>query len=335
MIKKKTLLFVAKAVVSITLLTIIIINVDWDEAVQNFAKANFIFIGIAALLKIIERAEITYKWILLLWVRGIKISFTRLFLIYLIGGFWGLFVPSSVGVDVIRGYYLVKTNSEKAVSVSSIFVDRLIGMFSLLLLGIVSIIIAGDFLLGVNSGYYVSALFLIVIVLFYFFQKEATANYLKKFFGRLKLKKYTDKVSKLHFAILEYKKYPGTIALSFLITLLMQLTRVVVYIAIALAFNINIPLIYFFIFIPIVTLAIMIPVSVGGLGVREGAFVAFFTLVGMSLNDAVSISFTVTFINTILTLLGGIVYLFYKPIKDLNRKLVLGEPNNLGEEKLN
>ena len=60
-------------------------------------------------------------------------------------------------------------------------------------------------------------------------------------------------------------------------------------------------------------LVLIFPISIGGLGVREGTFIAFFSLVGMSINDAVIITFTSTFIDTFNTLSGGIAYLFFNP----------------------
>lgn len=61
-------------------------------------------------------------------------------------------------------------------------------------------------------------------------------------------------------------------------------------------------------------LVMMIPISIGGLGVKEGTFVAFFTLVGMSVNDAVIISFMNSFLDILNTLiLGGGGYMFYNP----------------------
>jgi len=75
-------------------------------------------------------------------------------------------------------------------------------------------------------------------------------------------------------------------------------------------------------------LVIMIPISVGGLGLREGTFVAFFTLVGMSMNDAVIISFINSFLDTLNTLiLGGGGYLFYKaPLKE---QIILENKNEI------
>jgi uncharacterized membrane protein YbhN (UPF0104 family) len=60
----------------------------------------------------------------------------------------------------------------------------------------------------------------------------------------------------------------------------------------------------------------MVPISIGGLGVGEGAFITFFSLMGISINDSIVIVLTCTLTNTIFTLLGGLALLVYKvPLK--------------------
>ena len=313
MLNKKTIILSLKIIVSASLLIYIINKIDWNEALKNLDRANYFLIFLAFLTNIFERVQLTYKWNILIRVRGVYVSFVRLFLINLIGGFWGLFLPSSVSTDVIRGYYLVKNNSEKSVSISSIFIDRILSLFALLLFCVVFVLVAGDTISKYNINYYLPVLFVISIVFFYFFQKEKTADFMEKIFMKIKMKKVTGLIIKLHLSLLEYKKFPRTLLLSFLINLFVQGTRVITYYLIAMAFGISVPIIYFFLFIPVIVLIMILPISIGGLGVREGTFIAFFSLIGMSINDAVVISFTSTFIDTFNTLFGGVAYLFFNP----------------------
>jgi len=314
MLKKKSLITTLKALISISLLTFLLVNIEWDKVLENLRNANILLLLIASLLNLTERFELTYKWNLLIRVRNIIIKFGRLFLINAIGSFLGIFLPSSLGTDVVRGYYLVKDNSEKSVSISSVFVDRVLGMFSLLTFGTVSVFFAGDLIDSFNIKSYVIILFAAVVVTFYLFQRNDTVNFLHSLLKRIKHKKIVDNIIALHNSILEYKKHPKTLFLAFFITLLVQVTRVLTYYSIALAFNIQVPIIYFFLFIPLIMLVMMIPISIGGLGVKEGTFVAFFTLIGMSVNDAVIISFMNSFLDILNTLiLGGGGYMFYKP----------------------
>lgn len=328
MVQRKSLIFLLKACISISLLTFLLLNIDWGTVLKNLRSANIFLLLIASLLNIIERFELTYKWNLLIRVRSIIVAFGRLFWINSIGSFLGLFLPSSLGTDVVRGYYLMKNNSEKSVSISSVFVDRVMGMFSLLLLGVISVFFTGNLISKYNIRLYVIILFLLTVVIFYLFQKDEAVNYLEKILKRVKHKKLIKNAIKLHTSILEYKKYPKTLLLSFFITLLVQVTRVLTYYIVALSFDINISIVYFFLFVPIIMIVIMLPISIGGLGVKEGTFVAFFTLIGMSMNDAVIITFINSFLDSLNTLiLGGGGYLFYKsPLKE---RTILEDKHNL------
>ena len=325
MIKKKTLLIVIKSIVSISLLTYIISKIDWNEVVNNLKGANFLLLSLVFLLYIVEQIEITYKWRILIGARGINISLFRLVIINSIGSFWGLFLPSSVGTDVVRGYYLTKSNSEKSISVSSVFVDRILSMFSILLFGVIFILISGDLISKFNIRIYIIPLSICIVILFYFFQKEKTATFIKEKFKSAKYKKFFDLISKLHFSILEYKKYPKALILSFFFSLLVQVTRVMIYYFVTMAFNISVPIIYFFIFIPIIMLVLMVPITIGGFGVREGTFITFFSLAGMSINQAVTISFTTSLMINLINLLGGFAYLFYNSSKGSKEKKIFSE----------
>lgn len=313
MINKKTIIFLLKAVVSISLLTFLLTKIDWPTVTKNLDKAILSLLLLAIFLNVVERFELTYKWNLLIKVRGIVVKFARLFWINSIGSFLGLFLPSSLGTDVVRGYYLVKNNSERSVSISSVFVDRVLGLISLLLLGLVSLLFAGNLVSKFNLNLYLVVLTIITLVLVYIFQRNETKRILELLYLKLKQHRIIEYAMKLHGSILEYKKYPKTLLLSFVITILVQVTRVLTYYAIALAFDVRISIVYFFLFVPLIMIVMMLPITIGGLGLREGTFVAFFTMVGMSVNDAVVITFINSILDTVNTIiLGGGGYLFYK-----------------------
>jgi hypothetical protein len=69
---------------------------------------------------------------------------------------------------------------------------------------------------------------------------------------------------------------------------------------------------YYFIFVPLIMLLIMLPVSFNGFGVREGSFVVFFARVGVPSSQAFIISFVVSVLTTLMTAVGGVVYMFDK-----------------------
>jgi len=307
----KKFLIVLKFVISFSLLAYIINKTDWDRAYQDISNANYYLIVTAFLLNIFERVELTFKWNLLIRARGIVVSFGRLFLINAIGTFWGFFLPSSLGTDVVRGYYLVKNNSEKLVSISSIFVDRFLGLLSLTIIASVAITLSSHTISGIDLKIVLYLISAGMLAAFYLLQNERSSKWFTSLLTRIRFKKVVTPVIKLHQSILEYKNHKEVLWYSFTINFIVQLTRIMIYYFIAIAFGISIPFFYFVLFIPVIMIVLLIPISIGGLGVREGTFIAFFASVGVPVQDAVVITFTNTIINTTNTMLGGLVYLFY------------------------
>jgi len=74
----------------------------------------------------------------------------------------------------------------------------------------------------------------------------------------------------------------------------------------------HIPFLAFLIFIPLIVLFSMLPISISGLGIREGAFVLFFGLIGVKpeLATAISLAWFITI--TTAGIWGLIEYIRYK-----------------------
>lgn len=319
---KDKLLYLLKIIISLSLLIYLLSKIEWEKSLSTIQNANFFWLGLAVILSIFDNILLTYKWNLLLKVRGKIVSFWRLFSINMIGGFWGLFLPSSLSTDVVRGYYLIKTSSDKAISVTSIFVDRLFALLGLIVFVSIALFFSGDIFKDLYLETYLIIFLILIVIGFIIFNSNYFSNVLNLLDEKLGKKKLFGKVIKLRIALIEYIKYPLTLTYSFFLSLIVQLFRVFWYIIIAWAFNVNIPLVYYFIFCPLIIVVLMIPVSIGGLGVREGTFVTFFTMAGMSLDEAVIISFTSSLITNIIVASGGLFYLFYKSELKLNSSAV-------------
>jgi uncharacterized protein (TIRG00374 family) len=75
------------------------------------------------------------------------------------------------------------------------------------------------------------------------------------------------------------------------------------------ALGIQVAAVYFFLFVPLITVCTMLPISLGGIGVQEGAFVYFFSLAGMPLAGALALSLLLRFVSIVASLPGGILSL--------------------------
>jgi hypothetical protein len=68
---------------------------------------------------------------------------------------------------------------------------------------------------------------------------------------------------------------------------------------------------YFLVFVPVLSLTLTLPVSIGGLGVREGMAALLFTQIGVDEALAVAFSLAVYAITRLTGLLGGLIYLLH------------------------
>jgi hypothetical protein len=117
-----------------------------------------------------------------------------------------------------------------------------------------------------------------------------------------------------------------------LFSVTVQMISPLAFYIIALALGVNLKPVYFFIFLPIIGAVTLLPISIGGLGLRENLTVFFFGQLGLAKNVAVAmslLSFTFIFIYGIL---GGIVYVFtvhHRRIQYHQTQAVCQNPQNV------
>lgn len=302
-----------KILISLILIVYVLHLIDWRTSLTVVRKAHLGYMLLAVALITVERGVSVFKWLILLRVKNSAMGFWRLFVINYIGGFLGLVLPSSVSTDVVRGYYLSRATSDSSLAVSSVVIDRLLGLFSLLGVGCLSALVLGDrFGLG-NVRVYLAGFGVLCLCALFLLQNRAflqlISRKVKALFPQGRIIQHLGNWTK---ACLDYKQFPVALIVSFGLSVLVQVLRVLVFYVVALGFAIHLPIIYFFIFIPIIMLLLFLPISFAGIGVREASFVSFFSLVGLSTADGFVVSFAVSLLTTLTTAAGGLFYLFDK-----------------------
>ncbi|MBU4285357.1 MAG: flippase-like domain-containing protein [Verrucomicrobia bacterium] len=299
--------------VSLLLLFFILRLIDWRGSLELAGRANLGLMAVAVGLLLVERILSVSKWLLLLRAKGSPITFWRLLVINYIGGFWGLVLPSSVSADIVRGYYLSKSTANVSLAVTSMVIDRLMGALSLVFLGCVSAWMVGDtfglvharlIAAGVAGGS--------ILAIALLFHNDFIHWVDRRIIQRVTDRKIIRQVRRWIVSCLHYRQYPQALCMSFLLTMFVQMLRILVFYAVAVSFGVHVPVTYYFIFVPLMMFLIILPVSINGIGVREGSFVAFFALVGVPSAQAFIISFVVSVLTTLMTAVGGIVYMFDK-----------------------
>jgi len=253
------------------------------------------------------------KWKLLLSTKSIKARYIELVRFYFIGMFFNSVMPSTIGGDMIRGYESSKEYGNKSKVFSSIFMERFTGLIALISFAIVGLFLE-------ISKFCRTGVILILFILIGATIGIAILIYDKKnikffkclylpilnLFERFDLK---DKSEEFYDAVNDYKNHRSVISTSLLLSFIFQFISISYTYIMALSLNININFTYFFIFVPIITCITMIPVSIGGLGIREVSYVYLFTKVGMTISEAFTISIMRFFLALVVSLIGGLIYL--------------------------
>jgi uncharacterized protein (TIRG00374 family) len=302
-----------KIVISLGLLAYTMHLVDWRNGLALVPRANIALMILAVVFLTLERVVSVVKWLLLLRVKEPSISFWRLFIINYVGGFWGLILPSSVSADIVRGYYLSRTAAGLAVTVTSMLVDRIMAGLALVSLAGVGAWLAGDKFGFVHHRAVIAVGVVVCALAVCWLFRPASLRWIDRrivqHITRWNLNKH---IRGWVVSCLEYRSHPGLLVLSFLLSVLVQVIRVLIFYTVAVGFNVHAPALYYFMFIPLIMVLIMLPISFNGIGIREGAFVAFFAMVGVGSADAFVVSFSVSLLTTLTTAVGGIIYLFDK-----------------------
>ncbi len=287
---KGHLILLSKLIFSGLLLTVLFWRVDratFVRTVQVLPMKVFLgCLGLYALGYIIS----TVRWRLLLLAEGIRLPLWHLTLLYFEGSFFNLFLPSLIGGDIFRGYAIYKITQGHDASIASILVDRLSGFAALIVIALTALAAAHgrvhDPQVAVMILAVAAAFTLLILLLLQTGTKERAA-------GALRIVGLTRFQAKLHGLVEALHRYRGhhrALGQAMLLSALLQALIIVTYYLVAAGLNLGVPIAYFFLYVPLITFVAMLPVSVAGLGVREGGTVYFFAKVGVDAAAALTMS---------------------------------------------
>jgi len=314
---KKKVIFILKLVVSIGLILILISNVDTKNLLTNIRKVNIFLFGCALSLSTLTILIRSYKWKLLLQVQGASLSLNKIQAISYMSLFFNNFFLGTFGGDAFRIYKTMNYLNFKGSAIASVIMDRFTGVTSIFLVLFLSSI--GE--LYIEKTYFMqeqlyaiiifSLIILIVIyAIFKFFIKFST------FTGFLKLSNFSNIIDSFIHSITIYQKHRKTVLMCLLLSTIFQIVKSIAMFFFALSANVNINFMHLIFIIPIVTLVLMIPISLNGIGLHEGAFFFYFEKIGIDSSSALLIAFLPRIAMFILSLIGALIYMLEGILKD-------------------
>ncbi|UCD06331.1 MAG: flippase-like domain-containing protein [candidate division WOR-3 bacterium] len=298
-------------IVGLGLIVFLFWALDIEEILVNIRGVSGIYLFYASIPYLIFVIVSAWRWQVLLDFKRFNIPFMRTLAIYFISLFFNNFLPTTVGGDMMRVIYTMK--DRRTDSLATVIVDRILGFVGLFIFALIAVF----YLLIVRNEteflpFMIVGLTLVLLVTYVFFSEKAY-NVFSPLISRLKLLRLGERLNRLHEAGTEFGGAWGTIAICIVLSVVIQATLAIAPFLVLLGMgHTEVGIIPFFIYVPIINVISMIPVSLNGLGIRENSYVLLFSRVGLEGEVALAMSLLSFFIIFVYSLIGGVLFVFYR-----------------------
>jgi uncharacterized membrane protein YbhN (UPF0104 family) len=216
----------------------------------------------------------------------------------------GNFLPSTIGGDVLRVSRLTNSSTVPGTSVfASVVIERLTGWIVLPVLTLAGLLLSPSLLrLGMASrlalALSIGTMVLLAVIVF--------AAGSRRMAGRFAANEgWTRFIGAVHLGIDSLRHRPQAAAGIMAVATVYQLSPVLAAFFATRALGLHLPMVALLAFTPVVAIAQVLPLSLNGLGIREGAFVLFLGPLGVSAGQAVAVGLIIYATTLAVSLLGA------------------------------
>jgi uncharacterized protein (TIRG00374 family) len=303
---------VARLVVAAALTAFVLWKANPAAVARATARADLWWLVVAVLLVVADRALMAYRWLVLLCPieRRERPPFRAVMRVFFVSTFLGTFLPASVGGDAVRAFGLARLNVAPGPAVASVLVDRLLGVLSIVLVGLMGLMTLRSSDLSSNRAVGIALLVASAacvagaLVVF----SESAAAFATRFALRAPVARLRRFAVELLHATRAYARFHRQLATVLLGSVAVQVLRILQAYCLGRALDIATPLATYFVLIPLILLVMLLPVSINGIGTSQVAFVWFFGRAGVPQAEAFALSVLFLALGVIGNLPGGVLY---------------------------
>ena len=305
---RKWLSIAVKAAVSAALIGFLFASVDWSMVLKRLAQLD-LGEGIVCLAILALQVALTgQRWRMIARIIGVVFGFGAAVRMLVIGLFFNQTLPSSIGGDAVRAWLVTREGASFGRGVAVVLSDR---VFALLVL--VAVMAAtlplmysrvGDG--AARTGMTVLAIGGLAGIAVFLVVGEGVSALLQRW-------RITRPLGHLAADFRRLFNNLPTVAALVALSAIVHIGTVLAVLALADGLDIEVGFVDCLVLMPPILLATMIPLSIAGWGVREGAMVIGFGFVGVSPADALALSVTLGIAQLLIGLPGGLLWLRGRP----------------------
>lgn len=297
-----------RALVTVGLLALLLPRIHLGSIDWGLATVAWLGAGVVATFAGIFVSAM--RWQRVIEALGLHGRLPRLLSYYLASMFVGSILPSTVGGDVLRVGRLAADTGDRPASFASVVLERLTGWLVLPVITFVGFLVNPGLLEvpgpAVELAIALAACTLLLLSVVLFLAAHPRVG------GRLAgHESWLRFLGAVHLGIDRLRRRPTSAASVLIVGFAYQLTVVLAAFLAAKALGVNVSFTVFLTFFPVVAIAQVLPVSIGGIGLREGALVIFLSTskLGASHTQAVTLGLAFYGMNVLVSLLGAPVFL--------------------------
>ncbi|MDB4534158.1 flippase-like domain-containing protein [Vicingaceae bacterium] len=304
----RRLFFAFRVVISISILVYLVTVFDWERAKEVVATIQWEHAWPAPLLLLTSLVPTALRWQLLLAQFRIKLRFAEALLFYIVGHYYGILLPGILGGDMVRmGLCASETGARLPDVAATAIIERLFGLSMVLLIGCCGILLLPESIRSDLGRPVIGVLIVVSIGAFvalfagYGITRFVSLSHRQNVTG---WRRWISEIVRIYTVV---RNIPlRTLLLVAVLSGLAQGLDIGASYFLAQSINIDLPLAFFLVAIPIVYLGTVLPISLGGLGVREGILLVILTRVGELSSDAIILSSLLYLNRVFVAAIGGI-----------------------------
>ncbi|MDD4856788.1 MAG: lysylphosphatidylglycerol synthase transmembrane domain-containing protein [Candidatus Krumholzibacteria bacterium] len=309
---RRILIQLVKLGVSLGLIAFLFYKLSPEDLLSNLVRVKAWQIVASTAVFFASIVMGAYQWHLLLKAGGIVLPFAKTFKVYFVGIFFNNFLPAGVGGDVMKIYDVTKVGHDPYQVFAVTLLDRVIGIAGLCVLALAAsfILLPGAKLQ--NLGLYTVIFAGCVAPVLALIMNKRFSRGVRSLFGRIRLWGLGVRFDSIFRRLGEFRRVRVLLVQLTILAMGVQFLRVVTHVLVAQSLGIDItPLSFlqFFVFVPLLSLLMILPISINGLGVREGAGILLFTQIGFTKEQALLMELMTYAIMVATSLLGGFYFL--------------------------
>lgn len=280
----------ARVLVTGALAVFLVQLVDVGRVGALLASAEPLLLLVALLGSAADRLLMVVKWLPLLRAQVGSVSLGLAMRSYLASGVAHYVLPASIGADVVRAFVLQRGGLPMAEIGASIVAERVLGVLGTAVMSGLAVAIAmrQGLALGVVVPWALASVVLGLVLLL--LPLKGAVGCLRVWTDAWLPPGWVKHLDRFGQAYAVYRRRPGLLVVVGLLTLVRQLVLVAILWFAGLALGLPVTLPMLLVATPLILFAGRVPLSLGGLGVNEGATVYLLGLYGLPPSDALALA---------------------------------------------